>query len=73
MGYSKEVSKDNPESMALLPDRSTNIIDTPTMPSPLLLMLCIILADNVVEGYDDETSESNIIVVRCMKHRTIAA
>jgi hypothetical protein len=62
MGYSKEVSKDDLQSMALLPGGSTNIIDTPTMPSPSLLMLCIIPAVDEAEGYDDETSESDIAV-----------
>jgi hypothetical protein len=62
MGYSEEVIKDNPWSTALLPDKSTNIIETPTMPSPPLLMLCIFPAINAAKGYDDETSESNIVV-----------
>jgi hypothetical protein len=62
MGYSEEVSKDDSRSTALLPDGSTNMIETPKMPSPLSLMLCIILAVDEVEGYDDETSESNIVI-----------
>jgi hypothetical protein len=62
MGYSKEVSKDDPQSIALSPEVSTNIIVMPTMLPPLSLMLCTIPAVNEAEGYDDETSESNIVV-----------
>jgi hypothetical protein len=62
MGYSEDVSKDDLQSTALSPDGSTNIIETPTMPSAPSLMSCITPAVHEAKGYDDETSESNIVV-----------
>jgi hypothetical protein len=49
------------------------------MPSPLLLMPCIIPTVNEAEGYDDETSESNFVAEMhealyhcCLMHSSLA-